>query len=121
MDAHFRSFQHNVMPVAKAQGTGVLAMKTFGDDYVLQSKTVQPVDALHYSLTLPVSVVITGMESNAILDQALLAAKTFKPMTDAQIATLLGQTKEAAMTGNYEPFKTTAQFDGTAANPKWLG
>ena len=121
MDAHFRSFQHNVIPVAKAHGTGVLAMKTFGDDFVLQSKTVQPIEALHYSLTLPVSVVITGMESNAILDQALTAAKTFKPMTEAQIATLLGRTKEAAMTGKFEPFKTSAHFDGTAANPKWLG
>ena len=30
MDAHFRSFQHGVMPVAQRVGTGVLAMKTFG-------------------------------------------------------------------------------------------
>ncbi len=121
MDAHFRSFQHEVMPVAKKQGTGVLAMKTFGDHYILDSGTVQPIDALHYSLTLPVSVVITGIDSDKILDQALTAVKTFQPMSETQIATLLGQTKEAAMTGKFEPFKTTAHFDGTAGNPKWLG
>ena len=32
MDAHFRSFTHEVMPVALKQGIGVLAMKTFGED-----------------------------------------------------------------------------------------
>ncbi len=121
MDAHFRSFQHEVMPVAKKQGTGVLAMKTFGDHYILDSGTVQPMDALHYSLTLPVSVVITGIDSDKILDQALTAAKTFKPMSETQVASLLGQTKEAAMTGKFELFKTTNHFDGTAQNPKWLG
>ncbi len=121
MDAHFRSFQHEVMPVAKKQGTGVLAMKTFGDHYILDSGTVQAMDALHYSLTLPVSVVITGIDSDKILDQALTATKTFKPMSDTQIASLLEKTKEAAMTGTYELFKTTNHFDGTAQNPKWLG
>ncbi len=121
MDAHFWSFQHEVMPVAIKQGTGVLAMKTFGDHYILDSGTVQAMDALHYSLTLPVSVVITGIDSPKILEQALTAAQTFKPMTDTQIAGLLGQTKEAAMTGKFELFKTTNHFDGTAQNPKWLG
>ena len=121
MDAHFRSFQHEVMPVAAKQGTGVLAMKTFGDHYILDSGTVQAIDALHYSLTLPVSVVITGIDSPTILEQALTAAKTFKPMNETQIASLLGQTKEAAMTGKFELFKTTNHFDGTAQNPKWLG
>ena len=121
MDAHFRSFQNEVIPVAKKQGTGVLAMKTFGDHYILDSGLVQPMDALHYSLTQPVSVVITGIDSDKILDQALAAAKTFKPMTEVQMASLLDKTKEAAMTGKFELFKTTNHFDGTAQNPKWLG
>jgi predicted aldo/keto reductase-like oxidoreductase len=121
MDAHFRSFTNDVMPVAVKQGIGVLAMKTFGDPFILDSKTVQPIEALHYSLTLPVSVVITGIDSMPILDQALTAARTFKPLSTAQIKTLLDGTKEAASQGKFEPFKTTQHFDGTAANPKWLG
>ena len=121
MDAHFRSFQHQVIPVATKHGTGVLAMKTFGDHYILDSGTVQAMDALHYSLSLPVSVVITGIDSQKILDQALQAAKTFTPMSDTQMASLLGQTKEAALSGKFELFKTTNHFDGTAQNPKWLG
>ncbi|HZY72259.1 MAG TPA: aldo/keto reductase [Edaphobacter sp.] len=121
MDAHFRSFTKQVIPVALKQGTGILAMKTFGGSYILRSKTVEPIEALHYSLTQPVSVVITGIESPTILDQALRAAKTFKPLSQTQIASLLDRTRAAASEGKFELFKTSTNFDGTAANPKWLG
>jgi predicted aldo/keto reductase-like oxidoreductase len=121
MDAHFRSFTKEVMPVALKQGIGVLAMKTFGDSFILKSNTVQPIEALHYGLTQPVSVVITGIDNTQILDQALEAARTFKPLDQTQIATLLARTATAASEGKFEPFKITAHFDGTAANPKWLG
>jgi aryl-alcohol dehydrogenase-like predicted oxidoreductase len=121
MDAHFRSFTHQVMPIAIEQGIGILAMKTFGDHFILDSKTVEPIEALHYGLTQPVSVVITGIDSMPILDQAFEAVRTFKPLTTAQVNALLDRTKEAAATGKFELFKTTSHFDGTAANPKWLG
>lgn len=121
MDAHFRSFTKEVIPVALKQGTGILAMKTFGDNYILRSKTVEPIEALHYGLTQPVSVVITGIDSPTVLDQAIQAAKTFKPLTQTEIASLLDRTREAASEGKFELFKTTNHFDGTAANPKWLG
>jgi predicted aldo/keto reductase-like oxidoreductase len=121
MDAHFRSFTQQVMPVAIKQGIGVLAMKTFGDHFILGSNTVKPIEALHYGLTQPVSVVITGIDSTTILEQALEAARTFKPMTQAQVESLLDRTRVAASDGKFELFKTTSHFDGTAANPKWLG
>jgi aryl-alcohol dehydrogenase-like predicted oxidoreductase len=121
MDAHFRSFTKEVMPVALKQGIGILAMKTFGDHYILDSKTVEPIEALHYGLSQPVSVVITGIDTTAILDQALQAAKTFQPMSETQMAALLSRTAQAASEGTFERFKTTSQYDGTAANPKWLG
>jgi uncharacterized protein len=121
MDAHFRSFTHEVMPVAIKQGIGVLAMKTFGDHFILGSNTVKPIEALHYGLTQPVSVVITGIDSTTILEQALEAARTFKPMTQAEVVSLLDRTRVAASDGKFELFKTTSHFDGTAANPKWLG
>jgi predicted aldo/keto reductase-like oxidoreductase len=121
-DAHFRSFTNEVIPVALKAGTGVLAMKTFGDGWLLKSNTFQPAEALQYGLSVPgVSVVITGMENQMLLDQALAAAKNFTPMTEAQRADLLSRTEQAAMTGKFEPFKTSNIFDGTAQNPKWLG
>ena len=121
MDAHFRSFTREVMPVAIKKGIGVLAMKTFGDSFILATKLVEPVDMLHYGLTQPVSVVITGIDKPAILDQALAAARTFRPLSDTQVAAILDRTKSAALTGSFELFKTSPHFDGTAANPKWLG
>jgi aryl-alcohol dehydrogenase-like predicted oxidoreductase len=121
MDAHFRSFAKEVMPVALKQGVGVLAMKTFGDSFILKSNTVQPIEALHYGLTQPVSVVITGIDSTQVLDQAFEAARTFKPLDQTQIASLLARTAPAAGDGKFELFKTTSHFDGTAQNPKWLG
>jgi uncharacterized protein len=121
MDAHFRSFAKEVMPVALKQGIGILAMKTFGDHFILNSNTVQPIEALHYGLTQPVSVVITGIDNTQTLDQAFEAARTFKPLDQAQINSLLARTATAASEGKFELFKTTNHFDGTAANPKWLG
>src|SRR5712675_59085 len=121
MDAHFRSFTAQVMPIALKQGVGVLAMKTFGDSYILKSNTVQPIEALHYGLTLPVSVIITGIDTTQVLDQAFEAARTFKPLDQAQMNSLLARTANAASDGKFELFKTTSHYDGTAQNPKWLG
>src|ERR1700727_3397226 len=106
MDAHFRSFTRGVMPVAVQQGIGVLAMKTFGDHFILDSKTIEPLEALQYGLTQPVSVVITGIDSMPVLEQALMAVKTFKPLTQEQVTALLDRTREAAAGGRCELFKT---------------
>jgi predicted aldo/keto reductase-like oxidoreductase len=121
MDAHFRSFEDQVLPVLLKNEIGVEAMKTFGDDYILRSKTVQPIEALHYSMTLPTSVVITGIDNLQVLDQAIEAARTFKPMTKEEIVSLLGRTREAAAQGQFELYKISQRFDGTAHNPQWLG
>jgi len=121
MDAHFRSFQDQVLPLLVKNGIGVEAMKTFGDHFILQSRTVQPIECLHYSMTLPASVVITGIDNMQVLDQALEAARTYKPMTKEEIAALLVRTRNAALQGRFELYKTTSHFDGTAHNPRWLG
>ena len=120
MDAHFRSFGQQVLPRLIEQGIAALAMKPMGNSYALRSGAVTPVECLHYALSLPASVVITGCDSMKILDQALHAVETFKPMSSAEVAALLAKTKEAAITGKYEPFKTDTLFDGTAQNPQWM-
>ena len=121
MDAHFRSFGRKVLPVLVRDGIGVLGMKPMGDGFILKSKTVTPVECLHYAMTLPTSTVITGIDSLKVLRQDLEAAKTFKPLTEEQIDALLQRTAEDAAEGRFEPFKTTNGFDGTAQNPEWLG
>jgi predicted aldo/keto reductase-like oxidoreductase len=122
LDAHFRSFTHQVVPRLVEQGIGVLGMKPLGMGNVLASGSgVSAIECLHYAMSLPTSVVINGCDSLERLEQAFHAIETFEPMSSEQVQALLAKTKAAAMTGKFEPFKTTQIFDGTAQNPKWMG
>jgi aryl-alcohol dehydrogenase-like predicted oxidoreductase len=121
MDAHFRSFEHEVLPLLVKDDVGVLAMKTFADPFILRSNTVAPIECLHYVLNLPVSTVITGIDSVQVLEQDLQAVRTFAPLSKEAVAQLLARTADAAATGKYELFKTSNRHDGTAQNPQWLG
>ncbi len=121
MDAHFNSFEKRVLPILTKDGVGVLGMKPMGDPFILESKTVTAVECLHYAMNLPTSVVITGCDSLPILQQALQAARSFQPMDSSDVATLLAKTAKAAAEGQFELYKTTHHFDGTVANPQWLG
>jgi predicted aldo/keto reductase-like oxidoreductase len=121
MDAHFNSFEKKVLPALTKDGIGVLGMKPMGDHLILDSKTAAPIECLHYAMNLPTSVVITGCDSLPILQQALHAARTFQPMDSSQLAALLAKTAKAAEAGQFELYKTTHHFDGTVANPQWLG
>lgn len=124
MDAHFRSFAQLVMPKLVEQNIGIQTMKPFcgGDGIILKSGAIKnPIDCLHYALNLPTNVVITGIDKQEVLDQAFQAAKTFRPMNDQQFSALLASTQQIAETGQYELFKVSAHFDGTAHHPDWLG
>jgi predicted aldo/keto reductase-like oxidoreductase len=121
LDAHFRSFAREVLPVLVADGAGVLGMKPLASGAALETKTVTAVECLNYALTLPASVVITGMESMERLKQALSVAKDFKPLTAEAVVAILAKTAKVAARGKHEQFKTGAKFDGTATHPEWLG
>jgi predicted aldo/keto reductase-like oxidoreductase len=121
MDAHYRSFEHEVLPVLVKNNIGVLGMKSLGNGIILKSKTVTAIECLHYALNLPTSVVITGIDNMKVLEQALEAVRTFKPMNEQQRTALLAKTKTAAARGEYELFKTATRFDGTTQHPEWLG
>ncbi len=121
MDAHFRSFANNVVPKLVEQGIAVLGMKSMGSGDLLKSNTVTPIECLHYALNLPTSVVITGCDSMKILDQAFEAARTFRPLTEADVIAILDKTRTAAAGGKFERFKTSITYDGTIKNPQWMG
>ena len=121
MDAHYESFGQKVLPVLVKNEIGVLGMKPMGAGILLKSNTVSPVECLRYAMSLPTSVVITGCESLANLQQALDVARNFKPLTAAESGALLAKTEQAAREGQFEGYKTTNSFDGTVHNPQWLG
>jgi predicted aldo/keto reductase-like oxidoreductase len=121
MDAHYRSFEKLVLPELIQDRIGVLGMKPIANGIILKSNTVSPIECLHYALNLPTSVVITGVDRLDILDQAIEAARTYQPMSQAKVNALLARTARAAARGEFEPFKTSSLFDSTAQNPSWLG
>jgi aryl-alcohol dehydrogenase-like predicted oxidoreductase len=121
MDAHFRSFAKMVLPELVKRNIGVLGMKSMANGHILRSQTVTPIECLHYALNLDTSVVITGIDSMRILEQAFEAARNFQPLSANEVERILSKTRHAASRGEFELFKTTSVYDGTAANPKWLG
>jgi hypothetical protein len=121
MDAHFRSFEKLVLPVLVREQIGVLGMKPMANGIILRSKAVSAVECLHYAMHLPTSVVITGIDSMKMLNQAIEVASAFRPMTGLEVAALLARTAKPAASGKFEPFKTSSIFDGTAGHPDWLG
>jgi predicted aldo/keto reductase-like oxidoreductase len=120
MDAHYRSFEKEVLPVAVQKGMGVVSMKPIGAGIILESKTVTAVECLHYAMSLPTNCVITGCDSMGVLDQAIDAAIHFQPLAPEAVAALLARTRDAAQQGAYEKFKTSQKFDSTAKHPEWL-
>jgi len=121
MDAHYRSFEKLVLPELVRRRIGVLGMKSMAQGVILKSKTVKAPECLRYALSLPTSVVITGIDSTKILKQALEVARGFTPLSAAEMDALRARTQDAAVTGDYELFKTSSLFDSTAEHPEWLG
>jgi aryl-alcohol dehydrogenase-like predicted oxidoreductase len=109
LDAHFRSFQKSVLPEAVKRKLGIIGMKPLAFQGAL--KVASAVECLHYAMNLPVSVVVTGCETMERLEQALNAARTFKPLSPQQVEQLLSRSKELGTTGQNEPFKLTTDFD----------
>jgi predicted aldo/keto reductase-like oxidoreductase len=121
LDYHFRSFTHEVVPRLVKEGTAVLGMKPLAFGEILKAGVATPIECLHYALNLPTSVVINGCDSMERLDQAFEAARTFKPLSESELSAIVSKTKEAAMSGKFEAFKTTMVFDGTAQHPETMG
>jgi predicted aldo/keto reductase-like oxidoreductase len=120
MDAQFDSFEKRVLPVLVRDGIGVLGMKPMGSGVILESGIVSAASCLRYALSLPTSVVITGIDSMNILQQDLTAALTFEPLTQRERVALLVRTATAAKSGKYEKYKTTERFDATERHPQWM-
>jgi predicted aldo/keto reductase-like oxidoreductase len=121
MDAHFESFVGKVMPVLVQKKIAIQTMKPMGGGIILQSKTVSAPECLRFAMSQPTDVVITGCDSLEIVQQALNTARGFKPMNQAEIASLLERTSSAAREGKFELYKTSTNFDGTTHNPQWMG
>jgi uncharacterized protein len=121
LDEHYDSFGQKVIPVAQKHGMAVLGMKPLSNGAILKTKTVTAVEALHYAMSVPVTVTITGCDSMQVLEQALGVARNFKPLDEQQKIAILQKTAPVGMAGKFEAYKSSQIYDGTASNPQWLG
>jgi aryl-alcohol dehydrogenase-like predicted oxidoreductase len=121
MDPHFRSFERSVIPLAQATDTGIIAMNAFGDRGILDTRIAAPLQMLHYSLSLPVASVVNGVNSIFTLDEAVTAAVSFRPLSEAQIAALLARSAAQSANGALERYKISDEFDVTVQHPEWMG
>jgi predicted aldo/keto reductase-like oxidoreductase len=121
LDAHFESFEKSVLPRVVAKGVGVLGMKPMGSGKILETDTVTPIECLHYAMSLPTSVVITGCESIRMLEQAVIAGRSFRQLEDEEMSRLRARTAMVARDGRFEKYKTSLDHDSTTMHPQWMG
>ncbi|HEY6910940.1 MAG TPA: aldo/keto reductase [Myxococcales bacterium] len=121
LDAHWHSFEKEIIPLAQQEGIGVLGMKPMGAGLILESGAASAVECLRYAMSVPgVGVTITGCDSEGVLEQALWLATSFSPMEPEEREALLERTAPFAQEGKWEKFKTTREFDGTEQHKQWL-
>jgi predicted aldo/keto reductase-like oxidoreductase len=112
LDAHFRSFRKEIVPILQHRDIGVIGMKSMASGHVFDANVVQPAECLQYALSQPVSTIVSGMNTREMLRQNVALAKGFTPLSEDQEQVLLAKTHDIAMSGKYEPFKTTRNYDG---------
>ncbi|MGI6457466.1 MAG: aldo/keto reductase [bacterium] len=113
LDAHFRSFEKNILPILTERGIAPLAMKTLASGFLLKAGVVKPEEALRYSLSLPIATAISGMQNREVLHKNVEIVKNFEPLSEEEKQEILNKTRQVAQAGEFEPFKTTRMFDGS--------
>jgi predicted aldo/keto reductase-like oxidoreductase len=121
LDSNYESFERKVLPRLVDNEVGVLGMKPMGAGKILETDTVTPIECLHYAMSLPTSVVITGCDSMSMLEQAVIAGRTFRQLSDEEMSSLRARTAGVAAGGRFERYKTSAEHDSTTMHPQWLG
>ncbi len=116
MDAHYRSFQKQVVPVCLGKNVGVIGMKGLGGSSpqgIMEGKAgLTAAEAYRYSLSQPVAAQVVGITSLEQLKENAALARGFAPMSEAEKEALLARVRDVAGDGRYELFKSTVTFDG---------
>ena len=111
-DASFRSFEQQVVPEAIRQGIAVIGMKTFGGEGdAVKKRVVRAAEALHYAMSLPVAVTVTGIDSLKVLRQNLGVARGFRPLGPLELERIRARFAPHAVDGRFELYKTTAKHE----------
>ena len=112
LDAHYRSFQKETLPVLQERGIGVIGMKSLGGRGQLVREVGLTAERCRgYVLSLPISTLVCGIQSDADQQQDLAIARDFEPFSAAQMQALEARVYDEATDGRHEWFKSTQTFD----------
>ncbi|HYO31095.1 MAG TPA: aldo/keto reductase [Thermomicrobiales bacterium] len=114
-DWHFNSFQQEILPLAQARGIGVVGMKSLASGTIVRESDVTPQEAIAYSLSLPVSTLCVGVDSQAVLEQDLAIGRGFRPLPEAELERIRAKAYRHAWDGRHERFKVSHDFEGPLA------
>jgi aryl-alcohol dehydrogenase-like predicted oxidoreductase len=116
MDATYRSFQNEVVPICLKRNVGIIGMKGLAGGYpqgrLLSHAGLTAEECYRYCLSLPVATQVVGITSMEQLKADIALGRHFKPMTDAEKKALLARVKDEAGDGRHELFKSTKNYDG---------
>ena len=108
-DASYRSFERQVLPELLRRGIAPIAMKSLcGNGKPIQQGILTAEEAMRYVLSLPVSTLVSGIDSREVLHQNLAIARRFVPMTQEEMAQLRRRVSGHAAEGQFEHYKTHA-------------
>ncbi len=84
-DCNFPEIQKVLLPLANEKEVGVILMKALADGYLWKSSEV----AFRYALDQPVSVVVAGINTRAMLEMDLAYVENHQKMSDEEVEELL--------------------------------
>jgi uncharacterized protein len=112
LDAHYRSFQREILPQLNRRGIGTIGMKALGGrGQMIDELGLTAEQCRRYALSLPISTLVCGIQSIENLEQDVAIARDFSPMSEAEQQELLSSVQEEAGDGRFEWFKSTQVFD----------
>ncbi len=111
LDASFRSFEKKVLPETIHRGAAVIGIKPVAGGALLGVKGVKPEESLRYCMSLPVSTVICGMDSTAVLRKNLKLTTGFNAFHPGDMDALRQRARGVAGDGRAERYKTTQEHD----------
>jgi aryl-alcohol dehydrogenase-like predicted oxidoreductase len=112
LDPNYRSFEKNILPLARERAIHAIGMKAFAEGRMLEAGKVDPDDALRYAMSLPgVLTTVTGIDSRAVLDHHVRIANGFTPLDEVALQALRDKYRDRAGDGHLELYKSTAKND----------
>ncbi len=112
VDGQFRSFEHKVLPVLNQRGIAPIGMKSLGGNgKIVSDGLISVQEALRYVFSLPIATLVSGIDSEKVLEQNLAVVRDFQPMTVEERATVLAKVSAVAGDGRYELFKSSKAYD----------